>query len=154
MERVDDRMDFWWFRQGPSKDMGNQFSVRWTGKIIPNKTGSHTFGLSNTGKSRLYIDGKLILENNTERLSGKSEIMTETAEIEFQEGKPHDIQIEFIRLPYQNFGHIKSLSPIRHLLKKTNNSTKPLSWQGKLMSLLSLLECLRTMKRKVETDPI
>lgn len=105
MERKDARMDFWWFGQGPTSKLKNQFSVIWSGKIIPEKPGPHTFGLSSTGKSRLYLDGKLIIGVNTEE--NPDEFENQTIEYFFDDTHPHDIRIEFIRLPSQNIGHLR-----------------------------------------------
>ena len=107
MERVDERMNFWWFGQGPSKEIGNQFSVRWTGKIIPQTTGLHTFGLSNTGKSWLYMDGKLLVENNAEGSTGETDVRATHGKVELEANQPYDIQVEFVRSENLNFGHLQ-----------------------------------------------
>lgn len=107
LERIDNRIDFWWFRKGPSQELENEFTVRWIGKIKPDKTGLHTLGLSNTGICRLYIDHQLILENSTDDSAGDAEILTKTVKLNFEAGKSHDIRIEFVRLAYQNFGHLR-----------------------------------------------
>jgi beta-glucosidase len=107
LERVDNRIDFWWFGKGPSQELENEFTVRWMGKINPDKTGLHTLGLSNTGIGRLYIDNKLVLENSTEGSAGDVEILTKTVKLNFEADKAYDIRVEFLRLAYQNFGHLR-----------------------------------------------
>ena len=107
LERVDQRMDFWWFGKGPAQELGNNFSARWAGQIKPDQSGLHTFGLSNSGISRLYLDGQLILESSTEGTAGDVETQSNTVEVNLEAGKFYDILVEFVRLAYQNFGHLR-----------------------------------------------
>lgn len=41
----------------------NAFSMRYTGTITPEVDGIHTFGLLSFGKSRLYVDDELVIDN-------------------------------------------------------------------------------------------
>ena len=41
----------------------DDFSVRWTGKLVPTKTGSHVLAVASDDGSRLYLDGKMVIDN-------------------------------------------------------------------------------------------
>ncbi|HVX52212.1 MAG TPA: PA14 domain-containing protein [Chitinophagaceae bacterium] len=42
---------------------GDQYSIQWTGSIMPQFTENHTFFLQGSGGHRLWIDGRLILDS-------------------------------------------------------------------------------------------
>lgn len=107
LERVDDRLDFWWFQQGPAKELGNQFSARWEGKLIVQQDGLHTFGLSNTGIGRLYIDGKVFIENIPDSSSKETIIKSTRKAIELDSKKKYEIMVEFIRMVDLSFANLK-----------------------------------------------
>jgi RNase P/RNase MRP subunit p29 len=65
------------------------FYVRWTGKIHVPKDGKYTFFLESDDGSRLYIDGKQIIDHN-----GLHAMEEKEGEAELKEGK-HSIKIEF-----------------------------------------------------------
>src|SRR5262249_51886527 len=41
------------------------FAVRATGRFVPKQSGAHTFGLVSAGPSRLYLDGRELIDNWT-----------------------------------------------------------------------------------------
>jgi len=47
-----------------------KFSARLTGKLTPQESGTHSFGLSSAGLTRLFIDGRLALDNWTQQTPG------------------------------------------------------------------------------------
>src|SRR6185503_9914902 len=61
--RTDARIDFDWGRYHPTSELtGNNFSVRWTGKLTPPESGNYTLGFTADDGARLYIDGKLLVD--------------------------------------------------------------------------------------------
>jgi beta-glucosidase len=58
-----------WFGQMPAGVNPQQFSLRATGRFIPQETGAHTIGLISIGRSRLSIDGQQVIEKWTEQTS-------------------------------------------------------------------------------------
>lgn len=72
--------------QGVPED---QFSVRWTGKIIPPDTIYH-IGTSCDDGTRLYIDAKLVIDDWTEH--GEKPI---SAEVKLLPGKEYDVVMEY-----------------------------------------------------------
>ncbi|MBI3852380.1 MAG: hypothetical protein HY298_19155 [Verrucomicrobia bacterium] len=65
------------------------FYVRWTGKLHVPKDGKYTFFLESDDGSRLYIDGKQIIDNN-----GLHAMEEKSGELELKEGT-HVIKVEF-----------------------------------------------------------
>jgi formylglycine-generating enzyme required for sulfatase activity len=60
-QRIDATVDFDWGTGGPFEGMSENFSVRWTGFIIPQVTGSYTFQVTGDDGVRLWVgDSKLI----------------------------------------------------------------------------------------------
>ncbi|MFD6323718.1 PA14 domain-containing protein [Streptomyces sp. NPDC058442] len=66
-------------------------SVRWTGKIVPEKTGAHTFSIIGDNGFRLWIDGRLAIDHWVDDWDRE-----QSAEpIELTAGKAHDIKVEY-----------------------------------------------------------
>ena len=42
---------------------GTNYSVKWTGTLTPPTTGTYTFGLTSDDGSRLFINGKQVIDN-------------------------------------------------------------------------------------------
>ena len=88
--RTDPNIDFSFGTKSPAPGIPeDQFSVRWTGKIIPPDT-VHHIGTSCDDGSRLYIDGKLIIDDWHDH--GERPI---SKEVELLPGKEYDIVFEY-----------------------------------------------------------
>ena len=84
------------------------FSARWTGKLVPDKSGVHYFYVDAAGDARVYLDGKLIFETSAPAkrsaiktggvfdpyyVGWKEERKVATAMLEA--GKVYDLKIEY-----------------------------------------------------------
>jgi beta-glucosidase len=88
--RIDPDIDFSFGTKSPAPGIPeDQFSVRWTGKIIPPDT-IHHIGTSCDDGARLYIDGKLIIDDWTEH--GERPI---SQEVELIPGKEYEVVFEY-----------------------------------------------------------
>jgi beta-glucosidase len=88
--RIDPDIDFSFGTKSAAPGIPeDQFSVRWTGKIIPPDT-IHHVGTSCDDGARLYIDGKLIIDDWTEH--GERPI---SAEVELIPGKEYEVVFEY-----------------------------------------------------------
>ncbi len=89
--RVDQQMDFGWTLYGPHPDINFDFySVRWTGKLTAPETGKFKIGIEGNDGFRLYLDGKMIVDN------WKSQTFTTSlADYQFEKNKIYDIRVEF-----------------------------------------------------------
>ena len=91
VERVDKQIKFGWTLFSPHEDLAyDWFSVRWTGKLKAPKTGDFNIGIEGNDGYRMYLDGKLIIDN-WQKQSYNSILKP----FSFEEGKTYDIKIEF-----------------------------------------------------------
>ncbi|MFG2516326.1 PA14 domain-containing protein [Streptomyces sp. NPDC048584] len=66
-------------------------SVRWTGKIVPERTGAHTFSVSADNGFRLWIDGEIAIDHWIDDWDRE-----QTAQpVELTAGRAHDIKVEY-----------------------------------------------------------
>ncbi len=88
--RRDAQVDFDWPAEGvPGQDKDN-FSVRWTGQIIADKTSDHTFITYTDDGVRLWIDGRLLIDDWVDHAPEYRE-----ARIHLEAGKRYDVKMEF-----------------------------------------------------------
>ncbi len=90
--RCDNQIKFQWtlFSPDPEKLSYDFYSVRWTGKIKSPESGVFKIGIDGNDGYRLYIDGKLIIDNWT-----KKSKQTIVADFQFEKNREYDIKIEF-----------------------------------------------------------
>ncbi|WP_232829216.1 glycoside hydrolase family 3 N-terminal domain-containing protein [Aureibaculum luteum] len=99
VERIDKQIKFGWTLFSPHEDLPyDWFSVRWTGKLKAPKTGDFNIGIEGNDGYRLYLDGKLIIDNWQ-----KQSYNSITKAFSFEKGKEYDIKIEF----YESAGNAK-----------------------------------------------
>jgi alpha-D-xyloside xylohydrolase len=67
LERVEPQINLLWYTGRPDYVTESTFSIRWTGKLIPNQTGPHQLHVKSFGARRLFLDGKELpfLANDT-----------------------------------------------------------------------------------------
>ncbi len=70
-----------------------EFSIRWTGFLIPPGSGTYIFTIKGDDGYRLFIDDKIIAEDWTEHTG----ITTKTSRISLEEGRNYNIKIEYFR---------------------------------------------------------
>jgi beta-glucosidase len=91
LTRVDREVDFDWGMMNPVPGVpADDFSARWTGKLVPAMTGKYRFGAIADDGVRVYLDGKLIAEDWTEHAPA-----TVTGEVTLEAGKSYDIKMEY-----------------------------------------------------------
>jgi beta-glucosidase len=95
--------EFVWFGPMPEGVDKAQFAIRATGRFVPEQSGTHTFGLTSAGPSRLYLDGKQLIDNWTHWTGGKSFFGMGSSEITYQAdldaGREYLIVVEFRKDP-------------------------------------------------------
>ncbi|GAA2488857.1 PA14 domain-containing protein [Streptomyces longisporus] len=75
------------FTTGQSDDV----SVRWTGRIVPERTGPHTFSITGDNGFRLWIGGKLVIDHWVDDWDREQT----GAPVELAAGKAYDIKVEY-----------------------------------------------------------
>lgn len=63
----------------------DNWSVRWTGRLTPPKTGLYALALRSDDGARLHLDGRLVVD-----LWGNHPPTLKTAEVELAAGRAHD----------------------------------------------------------------
>ncbi|HHV56056.1 MAG TPA: hypothetical protein GXX55_11530 [Firmicutes bacterium] len=96
LTRIDREVNFDWGAGGPGQGIGSDnFSVRWTGKVIAPVTGEYEFGTTSDDGARLWVDGKLVINNWSDHAA-----TTSVAKIQLEGGKSYTIRLEY----YENQG--------------------------------------------------
>ncbi|WP_330247526.1 MULTISPECIES: PA14 domain-containing protein [unclassified Streptomyces] len=82
-------------------------SIRWTGKIVPEKTGSHVFSMIGDNGFRLWIDGKPVIDHWVDDWEKEQT----SQPVELTAGKAYDFKVEY----FEHFGgsnlHLKWTEP-------------------------------------------
>lgn len=103
LSRVDQRISFRWDRGGPIDELiargefpadaigSDNFSVRWTGQLVPPVSGRYELSVGANDGFRLFVDGKRVIESwdLTPRVISKS------AFVNLEAGKPVDVRLEY-----------------------------------------------------------
>jgi len=89
--RVDATVDFTWNDAPPLPGLGiDNFSVRWTGKLVVPRTGDFTFLTYTDDGARLWIDGQLLVDDWVDHAAEYRE-----GQIHLEAGRPYDIKLEY-----------------------------------------------------------
>ena len=92
-----------WFGPLPKGVDSAQFAVRATGRLVPQETGSYTFGLASAGPSRLLLDGQEVIDNWTNWAGGGNFFGMGSDEIKYEAeltaGQEYRIVLEFGKDP-------------------------------------------------------
>ena len=81
------------------------FSIRWTGTILPPTTGTYSFYAAGDGLVKLYVNAKLVVNKKTparEEVAGK---------IKLPDGTPVQVKIEYIHATGGPSLHVAWSSP-------------------------------------------
>jgi beta-glucosidase len=121
LTRTDARIGFRWDRGSPTDDLvaqgqlpanraigSDNFCVRWTGQLLPPTTGAYEITVGANDGFRLYIDGKLVIDN----WELNPRMMSKSATVQLEANKPRDIKLEYfddvrdaeVRLAWQQPG--------------------------------------------------
>ncbi|HJX90554.1 MAG TPA: glycoside hydrolase family 3 C-terminal domain-containing protein [Pyrinomonadaceae bacterium] len=91
LKRVDESVNFDWGMSNPAPELpADNFSARWTGKVIPTVSGKYRFGAIADDGVRIYLDGKLIAEDWTQHAP-----TTVTGEVTLEAGKSYEVKMEY-----------------------------------------------------------
>lgn len=91
--RTDPALDFSWQEERPAPGLPkDEFSVRWSGILRPPATGLYQLGVSSDDGFRLFIDGKLVVEDWS-----RHSLSTRTAPIRLQSGRDYALRVEYFQ---------------------------------------------------------
>jgi len=94
VKRLDKQVNFWWGWMPPAEGITPKaYSVRWTGWLKPEKTGPYSlYVMSQFVDYRIWIDGKLVIDNWEKNLSKDAE-----GEVGLKAGSAAQVKIELRR---------------------------------------------------------
>ncbi len=104
LTRVDARVAFRWDRGAPTDDLvaqgqlsqerglsGDDFSVRWTGQLLPPVSGRYELSVGANDGFRLFLDGRMVLES----WDLNPRVQSKSAFVDLEAGKAYDIRLEY-----------------------------------------------------------
>jgi len=92
LKRVDPVINFQWNNAAPGAGVpADKFSARWTGQILAPSTASYTFFTRSDDGVRLWVNGKLLIDNWT----GHSAVYDQGVPVALTAGRKYDIQLEY-----------------------------------------------------------
>jgi beta-glucosidase len=104
LTRIDARVAFRWDRGAPTDTMVAQgeltqaaalgvddYSIRWTGKLLPPTTGKYELVVGANDGFRLYIDGKVV----TDGWEPQQRVTSKSAFVDLEGGKSYDLKLEY-----------------------------------------------------------
>ncbi len=103
LTRIDRNINFNWDKVVPVPGLQrNDYSVRWTGTFTPPAPGDYQLGVrvnycyacENAEGFRLYLDGKLLVENSARKQAERGEAYE--ASVHFADTNPHAIRLEYL----------------------------------------------------------
>ncbi|HKW17473.1 MAG TPA: glycoside hydrolase family 3 C-terminal domain-containing protein [Terriglobales bacterium] len=93
LTRTDTTVNFAWGFSGVSPQLANNYSVRWTGVLVPNETSDYLIGFRGQDGYRLWLDNNLLVEDwTTHRPSS-----TQTKQVHLEKGHAYLIKIEYFQ---------------------------------------------------------
>src|SRR2546421_5063944 len=107
--RVDPGVDFTWNGVVPAPGVPTgEFSVRWSGELIPTSTGGYRFGLRSEGGYglRLYLDGKCLIDEWTRPDEGGL-----TPLVHLERGHVYVIRVEYAHRKWESSVHLLWQAP-------------------------------------------
>jgi beta-glucosidase len=90
-ERIDENVDFYWWEEAPDKRLdSDDFSVRWTGYLVPPVSGTYALGGEGMNGYTIFLDDEqLVRFRNVHHALKRYEF------VELEAGKPCKIQIDY-----------------------------------------------------------
>jgi beta-glucosidase len=88
--RVDKKIDFDFAGDGAPGLGRDNFSVRWTGILTPTRTNTYRLGVTADDGYRLWLDGKLLVEDWTDHAP-----TTKAVDLELKAGQEYSLKLEY-----------------------------------------------------------
>ncbi len=91
LARVDAQVDFGWTLNSPGRGIPfDWYSARWTARVTAPPSGARTLAVEGNDGYRLYVDGRLIIDNWRKQSYG-----TRSVRVAFAPRSQHDVRLEF-----------------------------------------------------------
>ncbi len=97
--RIDTTIEFYWLEDAPGTEMDpDSFSVRWTGVLVPEFTGTYTLGGYGYNRFNIYLGDSLVV-----RFDGEFDPVKSYAYVTLEKGKTYPIRVEFFKTQRYSF---------------------------------------------------
>ena len=93
LTRVDPNVNFTWSFNGVNAALKQNYSVRWTGVLVPRESGDYLLGFTGQDGYRVWVDDKMQAEDWTAHRPST----TTTAPIHMEAGKSYKLKIEYFQ---------------------------------------------------------
>ena len=133
--RIDETLNHQWEAASPwpGKVNDERFSIIWTGRVVPPRSGEYTFYLQSDDGARLWIDGQLVLNQFVERTRQEDAVT-----VRLLVGKSYDIKYAYCevfgvavsRLEWscEEAGIPRQLIPTEHLWADGVSTRQMMAW--------------------------
>jgi len=116
ISRIDKQINFDFDSDSTDKRLNkDEFSIIWTGKLLPSSSGKYIIGTSSDDGTYLYLNGKRIVNN-----WGPHGVVTKTDTVELKKNKSYDIKVEY----FENIGGASVVLGWRKLEEKKADKEK------------------------------
>ena len=132
--QIDTTLDFHWDNASPDNMPDENYSIRWTGQLIPQESAEYILALTSDDGSRLWVNGELLIDN-----WGKHAMFTKTGVVTLKKDEPLDIHIDYYEATGQaglEFGWLKlAADPIDIAVETARNADAAVVFVGSTAQL-------------------
>jgi hypothetical protein len=90
--RIDPKLNFEWSAgRGPVQGWRDVYSARWTGTLTPAYSEPYTIKVRNDDAVRMWIDGKLVIDDWNARLV----VAENRGQVQLEAGRRHELKVEY-----------------------------------------------------------
>ena len=105
--RIDAQISLQWDEAQPIEGLPNRdTSIRWSGLLVPEETGLHTFSVEVEGSVRLVLDGQVVIDSWKPRDERKI-----SAQVSLEAGHQHTLVLEYAHTRQQAHIHLGWKTP-------------------------------------------
>jgi beta-glucosidase len=98
LTRIDKNVNFEFGGDSPGQGLGGtNFSARWTGTLTASASGSYKIGVTGDDGYRLWLDGKLVVEDWTKKRGSFFGPSTTVAAVTLEKGRKYAVKIEYFQ---------------------------------------------------------
>ena len=102
-------LEQWWWQDALSQHVAfDNFSARWSGKLIVPETGNYVFKFSNSAHGRVFIDGQVVIDQDNSITRVASEHQYDLVELDLVGGRAYDLRVEFSKRTADNFAFVRA----------------------------------------------
>ena len=91
--RIDPNVNFVWGFSGVTPRLTKNYSVRWTGFLVPSETADYVIGFTGQDGYRVWIDNNIIVEDWTTHRPAT----TQAKQIHLEKGRAYPVKIEYFQ---------------------------------------------------------